>query len=71
MGVCKYILSALEDITNPCAFIVETTTEKRNDRPVAYNKRVDFTIGDGVYSILKGGEVLVSLISILFITNLI
>ncbi|XP_063427422.1 uncharacterized protein LOC134710933 [Mytilus trossulus] len=58
MGVCKYILSALENIQNPCAFRVETTTEKRNDRPVAYNKRVDFTIGDGVYSILKGGEVM-------------
>ncbi|XP_052105125.1 uncharacterized protein LOC127738077 isoform X2 [Mytilus californianus] len=59
MGVCKYILSALKDTSDPCAYMVETTTEKRNSRPVSYNKRVDFTIGNVVYSILKGSEVMI------------
>ncbi|VDI75388.1 Hypothetical predicted protein [Mytilus galloprovincialis] len=60
MGICKYILSALVDTKDPCAYTVETTTEKRNSRPVSYNKRVDFTIGNVVYSILKGNEVLIN-----------
>ncbi|XP_071161085.1 zonadhesin-like [Mytilus edulis] len=60
MGVCKYILSALKDTKDPCAYTVETTTEKRNSRPVSYNKRVDFTIGNVVYSILKGSDVMIN-----------
>lgn len=66
MGICKYILSALVDTKDPCAYTVETTTEKRNSRPVSYNKRVDFTIGNVVYSILKGNEVLVSYLTTQF-----
>lgn len=66
MGVCKYILSELKDTKDPCAYTVETTTEKRNSRPVSYNKRVDFTIGNVVYSILKGSDVMVSQLKSIF-----
>ena len=60
MGLCKYTLSKHTNDNDACFFNVETTLERRNDRPVSYNGEVHVNFGTGIiYSIKKDGVVMV------------
>ena len=58
MGLCKYILSEHTDKEDKCYYMVEVQQEKRNPKPVAYNKAVyvHFKSTNQVFSFSTDGK---------------